>query len=153
MTITPPEPAMVCFTLTASNSMATSSSSGLRMGAEEPPGITAFTLRPAGRPRPYLSSKMSWLKVASSGTSYTPGRFTVPERHTRRVPPDLSVPRPAYQAGPRVKMWGTLASVSTLFTTVGLPNRPTTAGNGGLSRGQPFLPSRLSSSAVSSPQM
>ena len=43
--------------------------------------------------------------------------------------------------------------VSTLFTTVGAPNNPTTAGKGGLRRGQPFLPSRDSSSAVSSPQM
>ena len=46
-----------------------------------------------------------------------------------------------------------LASVSTLFTTVGLPNRPTSTGNGGLLRGSPRLPSIDSKSAVSSPQM
>jgi len=63
------------------------------------------------------------------------------------------VPSPAYQPAPRSKMCGTEASVSTLFTTVGAPNSPTTAGNGGLRRGQPFLPSTDSSSAVSSPQM
>jgi hypothetical protein len=50
-------------------------------------------------------------------------------------------------------MNGTLASVSTLFTTVGAPYRPWVAGNGGLSRGWPRYPSSESSSAVSSPQM
>ena len=47
----------------------------------------------------------------------------------------------------------TFASVSTLLTTVGLPNRPTSTGNGGLLRGSPRLPSIDSKSAVSSPQM
>ena len=50
-------------------------------------------------------------------------------------------------------MSGTLASVSTLLTTVGLPNSPTSTGNGGLLRGSPRLPSIDSKSAVSSPQM
>jgi hypothetical protein len=43
--------------------------------------------------------------------------------------------------------------LSTLLTVVGHPYSPTAAGNGGFIRGIPFLPSRLSSSAVSSPQM
>ena len=47
----------------------------------------------------------------------------------------------------------TFASVSTLLTTVGLPNSPTSTGNGGLLRGSPRLPSIDSKSAVSSPQM
>ena len=47
----------------------------------------------------------------------------------------------------------TLTSVSTLLTTVGLPNRPTSTGNGGLLRGSPRLPSIELNSAVSSPQM
>jgi hypothetical protein len=50
-------------------------------------------------------------------------------------------------------MPGTAPSVMTLLTTVGLPNRPSSAGSGGLARTMPRLPSRLSSSAVSSPQM
>ena len=50
-------------------------------------------------------------------------------------------------------MSSTLTSVSTLFTTVGLPNRPTSTGNGGLLRGSPRLPSIDSKIAVSSPQM
>ena len=45
------------------------------------------------------------------------------------------------------------ARVSMLLTTVGLRNTPSTAGNGGLIRGQARLPSRLSIRPVSSPQM
>jgi hypothetical protein len=45
------------------------------------------------------------------------------------------------------------ASVSVLLIVVGLPYRPKLAGNGGLKRGWPFLPSIDSSRAVSSPQM
>ncbi len=48
---------------------------------------------------------------------------------------------------------GTLTSVSTLLTAVGLPKRPTSTGNGGLLRGSPRPPSIDSKSAVSSPQM
>ena len=59
----------------------------------------------------------------------------------------------AYQSGPRCMMGGSAARVSTLLMSVGQPYRPATAGKGGFSRGWPRLPSRLSSSAVSSPQM
>jgi len=45
-------------------------------------------------------------------------------------------------------MCGTQASVSTLLITVGLANAPAIAGNGGLLRGQPRLPSRASSRPV-----
>ena len=38
-------------------------------------------------------------------------------------------------------MGATQAMVSTLLMTVGHPNSPTTAGNGGLRRGKPFFPS------------
>merc|ERR1712178_423659 len=48
---------------------------------------------------------------------------------------------------------GATATDSTLFTVVGQPNKPTAAGNGGLTRGFPCLPSMDSISAVSSPQM
>ncbi len=47
---------------------------------------------------------------------------------------------------------GTVASVSTLFTTVGFWYRPFTAGNGGLLRGKPFLPSSELIRLDSSPQ-
>ena len=39
---------------------------------------------------------------------------------------------------------GATATVSTLATVVGHPNTPTLAGKGGLRRGLPCLPSRLS---------
>ena len=104
-------------------------------------------------PWPKSGLSISSRTVVLSITSKTPGRFTVPERHTSRVPPDLSVPSLANQSAPFSKMAGTAASVSTLFTTVGQPKSPTTAGKGGLSRGQPFLPSSDSSIPVSSPQM
>src|SRR2546429_178629 len=52
-----------------------------------------------------------------------------------RVPVDRPTPRPAYQSPPRSMMAGTVDSVSTLLTTVGLAKRPCTAGNGGLMRG------------------
>lgn len=48
---------------------------------------------------------------------------------------------------------GATAMVSTLFTVVGQPKTPTSAGNGGFSLGLPCFPSIDSMSAVSSPQM
>ena len=56
-------------------------------------------------------------------------------------------------SAPLMRMCGTAASVSTLLIVVGMPNTPATAGNGGLMRGLPRLPSSEFISAVSSPQM
>ena len=81
------------------------------------------------------------------------GLFTWPETHISLVPVLFGRPKPANQSAPRRRIVPTTAMLSTLFTVVGQPYRPAPAGNGGLSRGWPFLPSRLSSSAVSSPQM
>ena len=51
-------------------------------------------------------------------------------------------------------MIGTTAiNVSTLFTTVGHPHKPLTAGNGGFILGFPLFPSSDSIKAVSSPQI
>ncbi len=61
-------------------------------------------------------------------------------------------PSAAYHSAPCSRISGRLASVSTLLMTVGLPNRPLTAGNGGRGRGMPRRPSMLWISAVSSPQ-
>jgi hypothetical protein len=47
----------------------------------------------------------------------------------------------------------TFRSVSTLLTPVGRPNRPDSAGNGGLFRGSGRLPSMELNRAVSSPAM
>ena len=57
-----------------------------------------------------------------------------------------------YHSTPRSTMWTTLQIVSTLLMTVGLAYAPTSAGKGGRERGIGRLPSRLSNSAVSSPQ-
>ena len=57
------------------------------------------------------------------------------------------------QSTPRAAICVTQQAVSMLLTTVGLRKTPSTAGNGGLMRGQARLPSRLSISPVSSPQM
>src|SRR5204862_5206583 len=58
-----------------------------------------------------------------------------------------------YHAAPFLRMCGTAARVSTLLIVVGIPNTPEAAGNGGLMRGLPRLPSIEFIRAVSSPQM
>ena len=60
-------------------------------------------------------------------------------------------PNDANHSGPRRRMVGATATVSTLVTVVGQPYRPTLAGKGGFSLGFPCFPSKLSMSAVSSP--
>ena len=71
----------------------------------------------------------------------------------------LGAPRPAdaevaVERGTRPRgPVGHVARDSTLLTTVGWPKSPSIAGNGGFARTMPRLPSRLSSIAVSSPQM
>ena len=71
------------------------------------------------------------------------------------VPRAVHPPRKGEDLGPRAlfgahaavpihalrQIKGTLASVSTLLTTVGLPNRPKAGGKGGRRRGCPSLPS------------
>ncbi len=80
--------------------------------------------------------------VAATGRTAS-GRSSPPCRSRAKASAPPSSPR----------MSGTLTSVSTLLTAVGLPNSPTSTGNGGLLRGSPRLPSIDSKSAVSSPQM
>ena len=69
------------------------------------------------------------------------------------VPVFFSLPKDANHLAPLLKMVGTTAIVSTLFIIVGHPYKPIKAGKGGFNLGWPFLPSKLSSSAVSSPQI
>jgi len=56
------------------------------------------------------------------------GRSTWPDTEKMRVPVDRPTPRPAYQSPPRSMMAGTVDSVSTLLTTVGLAKRPAPPG-------------------------
>ena len=59
------------------------------------------------------------------------------------------MPSAAKAAPPSRTMRGTLASVSTLLTTVGSLNSPWVVGNGGLLRGSPRYPSMELNRAVS----
>lgn len=63
------------------------------------------------------------------------------------VPWLRSRPNDENHAAPRLHMAGAAAIVSTLFTVVGQPNKPISAGNGGFKRGLPCLPSMDSSRA------
>ena len=69
------------------------------------------------------------------------------------VPVFFGLPKDANHLDPLLSMVGITAMVSTLFTMVGHPYSPTSAGNGGLSLGRPLFPSKLSNNAVSSPQI
>ena len=69
------------------------------------------------------------------------------------VPVFFGFPNEENHLPPRLKIVGTTATVSTLFTIVGHPYKPTKAGKGGFSLGCPLFPSMLSKRAVSSPQI
>ena len=69
------------------------------------------------------------------------------------VPVLFSLPRALNQEAPLLKIVGATAIVSTFVTVVGHPYNPAAAGKGGFNLGCPFLPSKLSRRAVSSPQM
>ena len=76
-----------------------------------------------------------------------------PQADINFVPVLFPIPNFEYASPPMLIIEVTVASVSTLFTTVGQSYRPLYAGKGGLILGLPRLPSRDSSNAVSSPQM
>src|SRR5437588_12376018 len=88
-----------------------------------------------------------------SSSSTLHGLFTWPEIQNTFGPEFRGRPIELNHAAPRRMMVGATAMLSTLLTVDGQPYSPTAAGNGGFSRGRPFLPSRLSSSPVSSPQI
>ncbi len=92
--------------------------------------------------------------VTPYSTSNTPGVLTWPDTANMRVPLDASAPSAVKALAPLEMIHGRFESVSTLLTIVGWRYRPLAAGkNGGLSRGMPRLPSRLSMRPVSSPTM
>ena len=71
-----------------------------------------------------------------------------------RIVPGLSDEPVAVNASLPLRMiHGTAATVWTLWTTVGMPNRPRSAGCGGRCSGWPRLPSSALSRTVSSPSM
>ncbi|CAN5497642.1 hypothetical protein BH09PLA1_BH09PLA1_10570 [soil metagenome] len=117
-----------------------------------PPQIAALYLPPFIPP---ASFSIEYSSVMPSSSSYTPGLFTWPLIPYSLGPGDFSLPIDLNHCGPlsRPMMCGTHASVSTLLITVGRAKAPAIAGNGGLLRGQPRLPSSASSNPVSSPQI
>jgi len=90
--------------------------------------------------------------VMPIGTSASPPRAILPASANTLVPLLFSVPIDAKASGPFIIIHATFAKVSTLFIFVGLPHSPLFAGNGGLNRGIPLLPSIEAIRAVSSPQ-
>src|SRR5919204_4115258 len=110
----------------ASKLAAVSSCDGNRIGTDDPPGMTALSVRPSRTPPacPSISSR----SVMFIDASYTPGRLTWPLTQYSFGPPFFSGPRPAYHSGPLDTISGTLHSVSTLFTAVGFAERAAAGG-------------------------
>ena len=86
------------------------------------------------------------------GTSMRPVFTTLPVSAKALVPGLVLVPMERYQSTPLRMMRGTLAKVSTLFSTVGSAQRPCSMVRGGLTRGMPRLPSMEAVRALPSPQ-
>jgi hypothetical protein len=82
------------------------------------PEKTALTRRPERGPPP--TSSTTDRSDAPSSTSPTAGRTTSPTTVATTVPGESLVPSERNQSAPRARMCGTLHSVSTLLTTVGL---------------------------------
>ena len=93
---------------------------------EGPPVCAALNFFPLGMPPP-ISSTIS-RNVVPIGISTRPVFLILPPRANTFVPLERSVPMEANQSAPFKMICGTLAKVSTLFSVVGLPNRPLTAG-------------------------
>ena len=127
-----------------SNSMSASSQWDLlRTGTEDPPGIQE---REESHPLcipPQCYSTSSWRRMDMVSLT-TMGFLTCLEIPKSLVPRLFSFPNPVNHSA---------AMVSTLVIVEGQPKRPTPAGIGGLRRGFPCLPSKLSIKAVSSPQI
>ena len=77
----------------------------------------------------------------------------MPEIQNILVPVFLGFPSFENHSPPLLRIVGTTAIVSTLLIIVGHPYNPINAGKGGFNLGKPFLPSKLSKRAVSSPQI
>src|SRR4029450_6505913 len=106
-------------------------------GIDDPPGLTAVTLRPSGKP-PAIASSVA--NGVPSFTSKFPGRRTSPDTEKILVPPLLVRPRLRKASPPLRMIHGTAANVSVLLIVVGLPYTPYDAGHRGLQGGGPSRP-------------
>lgn len=97
-----------------------------------------------------MSDRLVKIKITILGTKHI---ISVQPSFVAHQPVFLGLPKEENHVPPLLQMLGATATVSTLVTVVGQPNTPTSAGNGGFSRGLPCLPSSDSMRAVSSPQM
>src|SRR5690606_31251322 len=124
-----------------------------KIGTEDPPATSALRRLPLAIPPQYSSEYINSSTGTPNSISYTPGLLILPLAEISFVPVLRPIPILAYSSPPSLTIETVAAIDSTLFTTVGQPYRPATAGNGGLIRGLPRFPSNDSNSAVSSPQM
>src|ERR1700690_151369 len=92
---------------------------------EDPPGITALSLRPFQMP-PASANKS--LNGTPNGSSKLPGLATWPETENIAVPPEFGGPKPANQIGPLRRIVGTEAKLCVLLILSGFPYRPDPAG-------------------------
>ncbi len=150
MTAAVPRPDWLSFSASKSISWVSQTDFG-SIGVEEPPGMMALRLSHPPRTPPQCFS-ISSLRGTLISSSTVHGLLTCPEIQYSLVPELRSRPKESNQAPPRRQIVGATAIVSTLATVEGQPKRPTDAGNGGLRRGFPGLPSRDSMREVSSPQ-
>ena len=133
-----------------SKSIPSSRDSSVKHPPDGPPVWIALNFLPSLMPPPI--SKISSRSVVPIEISTRPMLLTLPPRQNTFVPGDFSVPYFLNSSTPSRRMNGTVASVSTLFRTVGFCHRPETAGKGGRGRGIPRLPMIEFRRAVSSPQ-
>src|SRR5258708_27593025 len=147
---TTPDPSVAPTALTPSNVRGTSSASGPTKDPAAPPSSTARTGRPSRTPP---AASITPRRLTPNSYSYSPGRATQPDRQNSRVPVESLVPIWAKADPPIRRISSTQNSVSTLLISVGLPNRPDSAGKGGSFRGSDRLSSIQLISAVSSPPM
>ncbi len=146
-----PEPTMDPASATTLKSSGRSSMLAGKYPEEGPEGANPSSARPSGTPP--ACWKMRSRYEMPIGTSNTPGRTTSPLMPTNFRPMEPLMPCDLYQSTPRARMAAAKVKVSTLLITVGMFHKPLVPGNGGLLRGSARLPSRASSSALSSPQM